>query len=160
MKEYYTHGSEAYAPIPVKVPRHLPEDPKKTQVPVPEERKSLSVISVAGSVLILALFIGLLVSMVGLFEARSQRAELERQVQQLKTQQERLAARYESSIDIDSVAERAEEMGMHIPWAEQIRYLNVDLPLAVEQTAETVENGLIEDFYTMAGNMEAYFPGS
>ncbi len=161
MKEYYTHGSEAYAPIPVDVPSHLPEDPRKERAPILiEEKKSVSLISVIGAAMILVLFVGLLVSMAQLFETQSERAELQRQRQQLQTQQDRLITQYESEIDMDSVARRAEAMGMHVPWAEQIRYVHVELPQPVMETAETIEKALVEDFYTMTREMETYFSGS
>ena len=125
MKEFYTHGSEAYAPIPVTAPSHLPDDPKKPEA-VSETKGTISLTSAVGAVVILALFIGLLVSMVGIFEARSERAALQRRVDELKTEQDRLRTQYESSIDMDAVAKRAEELGMHIPWAEQIQTLDPD----------------------------------
>lgn len=159
MKEYYIHGSEAYAPIPVEVPSHLPEDPKPRDLPHTSEEKSVSVFSVLGAVAVFALFLGLLISMAQLFEAKSQGAELQRQRQQLRTQQDRLIAQYESEIDIEAVAERAEEMGMHIPWMEQTRYIHIPIPQSALETAERVESGLVESFYIMAGEMESYFPG-
>ncbi len=161
MKEFYTHGSEAYAPIPVDVPSHLPEDPRKERTPIPvEEKKSVSLIAVIGAAVILILFVGLLVSMAQLFEAQSERAELKRQKQQLQTQQDRLITQFESEIDMDAVARRAEAMGMHIPWAEQIRYVHVELPQPALETTEAIEKALTEDFRAMTKDMEAYFPGS
>ncbi len=154
MKEFYTYGSEAYAPLPIKEPSHLPDDPKKAE-PLPEENKSVSLTTVIGAVGILVLFVGLLMSMVSLFEARSQQAELQRRIQQLKTQQERLITRYESEIDMDAVAKRAEEMGMHIPWADQIQYID-----SASHTAETIEDAMVEEFGTMTRDMETYFPVS
>ena len=161
MKEFYTYGSEAYAPIPGEVSSHLPEDPKKERPTVEtEEQGTVSLLAVIGAVVVFALFVGMLVSMAQLFEAQSQRSELRRQVQQLQTQQDRLITQYEGKIDMDAVARRAEEMGMHIPWADQIRYVQIQLPQSVRETAENIETGLIEDFHTMAQNMEAYFPGT
>ena len=104
------------------------------------------------------LFLGLLISMVQLFEIRSERAELKRQLRQLQTQQDRLITQYESGIDMDAVTWRAEELGMHIPWAEQIRYIPVEgtgteAPGA-EADGEDPEEALSGD----KENQEAYFP--
>ena len=161
MKEFYTYGSEAYAPVPGEVSSHLPEDPRKERAtPESEETGRVSLVTVIGAVVVFALFVGLLVSMAQLFEARSQQAELQRQVRQLQTQQDRLITQYEGAIDMDAVVRRAEEMGMHVPWAEQIRYVQIELPQPALETAEAIEQGLAEDFQTMARDMEAYFPGS
>ena len=122
MKEYYIRGTEAYAPIPVEVPSHLPEDPKKAQAQVPQEKSGVSFLTVLGTVVILTLFVGLLVTMAHLFEARSERAELLRRKAALEARQEQLITRFESGIDMDVIAKRAEELGMHIPWADQVHY--------------------------------------
>ena len=161
MKEYYIRGSEAYAPVPREEPSHLPEDPRKERpVAEAEAHSRLSPLAVVGAVAVFVLFVGLLVSMARLFEARSQRAELQRQVQQLETRQAQLVTRYEHGIDMDAIARRAEAMGMHIPWAEQIRYVEIEVPDSVLEAADAIEGGLVEDFHTMTQDMEAYFPGS
>lgn len=157
MKEFYTYGSEAYAPISIELPSHLPEEPKKEEPLIIEEKNGISFLTIVGAGVVLLLFLGLLVSMIQLFEIRSERAELHRQVQQLQTQQERLIAQYESTIDMDTVAKRAEAMGMHIPWVEQIQYIQVDLPEVVSETTETIKEGLTDVFYAMTEDMEAYF---
>lgn len=157
MKEFYTYGSEAYAPISIELPSHLPEEPKKEEPLIIEEKNGISFLTIVGAGVVLLLFLGLLVSMIQLFEIRSERAELHRQVQQLQTQQERLIAQYESTIDMDTVAKRAETMGMHIPWVEQIQYIQVDLPEVVSETTETIKEGLTDVFYAMTEDMEAYF---
>lgn len=125
MKEFYTYGSEAYAPVPIELPSHLPEEPKMEEPLIIEEKKGASLLTVIGAGVVLILFLGLLVSMIRLFEARSERAELQRQVNQLQTQQEQLNAQYESAIDMDTVAQRAEALGMHPPSADQIQYIEV-----------------------------------
>lgn len=157
MKEFYTHGSEAYAPIPVEVPSHLPEEPKKEQPLILEERKGISPITIVSGAVVLLLLGALLFSMVRLFEVRSERAELQRQINQLQTQKNRLIAQFESSIDMDAVAQRAEDMGMHIPWAEQVRYVNVELPETVKETTQEIQMGLVDAFHAMVLDMESYF---
>ncbi len=158
MKEFYTHGSEAYAPVPVEEPSHLPEEPKKEQPIIEAPTKGVSPLTVIAVAAVLLLLFGLLFSMMRLFEVRSERAELRRQVQQLQTQQEHLIAEYESGIDMDAVAQRAEELGMHIPYAEQVQYVHIELPEPVEAVTEEVEMGLADAFSAMVRDMKAYFP--
>ena len=158
MKKFYTYGSEAYAPVPVEEPSHLPEEPKKEQPLIEAPAKGISPFTVVAVAVVLVLLFGLLFSMMRLFEIRSEGAELRRQIRQLQTQQERLVAEYESGIDMDAVAERAEALGMHIPYAEQIRYVHVELPEPVETVTEKVEMGLLDAFSAMVQDLKAYFP--
>ena len=158
MKEFYTYGSEAYDSIAIDLPSRLPEEPEKKKPLVSREKRGISPVSVVGGGVVLLLFLGLLISMVQLFEIRSERAELKRQLRQLQTQQDRLITQYESGIDMDAVTRRAEELGMHIPWAEQIRYIPVEgtgteAPGA-EADGEDPEEALSGD----KENQEAYFP--
>lgn len=141
MDEFYTYGSEAYAPISIELPSHLPEEPKIEEPLIIEEKKGVSLLSVIGVGVAILLFLGLLISMIRLFEIRSEKAELQRQLRQLQTQQEHLIAQYESSIDMDEVARRAETMGMHIPWMDQIRYIHVDKPGTIPGTTEEASSG-------------------
>lgn len=140
MKDFYTYGSEAYAPISIEMPSHLPEEPKKDEPLIVEEKKSVSLLTVIGAGVVLIAFLGLLVSMIQLFEIRSERAELQRQIQQLQTEQKRLTAQYESTIDIEAIAKRAEELGMHIPYIEQIRYTHIEKSEGSTETVQTEEN--------------------
>lgn len=157
MKEFYTHGSEAFAPAPVEVPSHLPEEPKKEQPLIEAPTEGISPLTVASVAVVLLLLFGLLFSMMRLFEVRSEQAELNRQLRQLRTQQEHLIAEFESGIDMDAVAQRAEELGMHIPYADQVQYVHVELPEPVEAVAEEVKMGLAEAIGAMVRDMEAYF---
>ncbi len=157
MKEFYTHGSEAYAPIPVEVPSHLPEEPKKEQPLIEPPEKGISSLTVVSVAVVLLLLFGLLFSMMRLFEVRSEGAELSRQLRQLQTQREHLIAEFESNVDMDAVAERAEELGMHIPYADQVQYVRIELPEPVQAVTEEVEMGLADAIAAMVRDMEAYF---
>ena len=157
MEEFYTYGSEAYAPISIELPSHLPEEPKEKEPLLIEEKKGVSFLAVIGGGVVLLLFLGLLISMIQLFEARSERAELRRQLQQLQTRHERLTTRYESTVDMDTVAQRAEAMGMHAPWVEQVQYIDVEQSEVVSQTTRTIQEGIRDTFYTVTEDMEAYF---
>ncbi|MBR6825122.1 MAG: hypothetical protein IKM59_01105 [Oscillospiraceae bacterium] len=157
MKEYYTHGSEAYAPIPIELPSHLPEEPEKQEALIPEEKKSVSPFTVVVGAVVLLLFFGLLFSMMRLFEVRSERAELQRQKQQLQTLQDQLIAEYEGSIDMEAVEKRAEELGMHIPYADQVQYVQIELPDLVAETVEEIQIGLVEALQSMTRDMQSYF---
>ncbi len=157
MKEFYTHGSEAYAPVPVEVPSHLPEEPKKEQPLIQAPEKGISSLTVVSVAVVLLLLFGLLFSMMRLFEIRSEGAELRRQIRQLQTRQEHLIAEFESNIDMDAVAQRAEALGMHVPYADQVQYVDVELPEVVQTVTEEVEMGLIDAISAMVRDMEAYF---
>ncbi len=157
MKEFYTHGTEAYEPIPIEVPSHLPEEPKKEQPLIEARERGISPLTVLSAGVVLLLLFGLLFSMMRLFEVRSEQAELNRQLRQLRTRQEHLIAEFESNVDMDAVAQRAEELGMHIPYADQVQYVHIELPEPVQAVKEEVEMGLLDAIAAMVRDMEAYF---
>ena len=157
MKEFYTHGSEAYAPVPAETTSHLPEEPKKVRPLIEVQPRGISSLTVLSVAAVLLLLFGLLFSMMRLFEVRSEKAELSRQLRQLQTRREHLVAEFESNIDMDAVAQRAEAMGMHIPYADQVQYVDVVLPEPVQAVTKEVEMGLVDAVVAMIRDMEAYF---
>ena len=157
MQQYPVKGSEALAPIPVEAPSHLPEEPKKKRAAVEAPKQGVSPFTVAAIAVVLLLFFGLLFSMMRLFEVRSENGELQRQKQELQTLQDQLTAQYENAIDMDEIAQRAEALGMHLPWAEQIEYVHIELPEPVERTTQEIESGMFAAFQAMVQDMQAYF---
>ncbi len=156
MKQYYTRGSEAYAPIPVEEPSHLPEDPCKahTVAPKPVKRRS-PVVALAWAVAAVLAF-GLVFSTMRLYEVRSERAELLQRRAELQQARDELIMDYENSIDLDAVAERAEDMGMHPANPDQIR--PIDLP--EQEATELQEDGSMGIFAAvraMFRDMKEYF---
>lgn len=157
MKQYPIRGTEAYAPVPVEQPSHLPEEPKRPQTEPQTKKATVSPFTIAGTAVALVLAFCVLFSMVRLFEARSENAELQRQAQELKTRQDILTAKYESSIDLDAVEKRAQELGMHLPWAEQVEYIDVKQPEAVKEIVEETKIGFFEAFQLLIQDLQAYF---
>lgn len=155
MREYVIHGTEAYAPVAE--PSRLPADPKRVIPFVQEEKREISLLSVLCGAVVLVLFVGLLFSTMHLFELRSERAELRRQLLQAQTQQEQLVAEFELGIDMDAVAKQAEAMGMHSPTTDQIRYIRIDSPETVEQATEEIKTGVMEVLQETLRDMESYF---
>ncbi len=156
MKQYYTRGSEAYAPIPVEEPSHLPADPCKEHPPVakPVSRRS-PMIAVATVVAFLLLF-GLVFSTMRLFELRNEEAELLHRREVLQQRQDELIMDYENSIDLDAVAERAEDLGMHVARPEQIQV--IDLPEeSIPQIQEEDSLGIFGALRAMILDMKEYF---
>lgn len=157
MKQYYINGSEAYAPVPVEEPSHLPEDPQKTHPVARKPAKSLSPLTIGAVAVVLILLFGVLFSTARLFEVRSERAELLRQKQQLESLQEQLFMEYENSIDLDAVAERAEDMGMHLPRPEQMEQIVLPEPKIVEEVQEDDAMGIFAAIRAMFRDMKEYF---
>ncbi len=141
----------------MEVPSHLPEEPKKEQLLPDLPQRGISPLTVVSVAVVLLLLFGLLFSMMRLFEVRSERAELRRQLRQLQTQQEHLIAEFETNVDMDAVAKRAQELGMHIPYAAQVQYVHIELPEAVQTVTEEVEMGIADAIAEMIRDMEAYF---
>ena len=91
-----------------------------------------------------------------LFEAKNERIELEQKVQELILQQELLRAQYERGVDMEAVAQRAAELGMHLPRPEQIVEIFISEPEpAPTETEEKL--GPFEALRAMIADMKAYF---
>jgi cell division protein FtsL len=152
--EYRIDGSTAYALQPVKRPCRLPEEPKKAVLP--EKKTGVAPFAVLGTVVALALLFGVIFSHMRLFEAKNERMELEQKVQELILQQELLRAQYERGVDMEAVAQRAAELGMHLPRPEQIVEIFISEPEPAPTEPEE-KLGLFEALRAMIADMKAYF---
>lgn len=156
MNEYRVGGANAYAPIPVRRPSRLPEEPKKQ--PNPEVKKArIAPFTVAGAALAVFLLFCVIFSYARLFEVQSTQTELEQQRDTLLAEHERLQAEYESRIDLDEIAKRAEALGMHLPQSGQIQTVQVDEPDAPAQTPQDEGMNVFEAFQALFLDLQAYF---
>ena len=156
MKQYYTRGSEAYAPIPVEEPSHLPADPCKEHPPVTKAVAKRSPLIAIAAVTAFLLLFGLVFSTMRLFELRSEEMELIHRRDVLQQRQDELIMDYENSIDLDAVAERAEDLGMHVARPEQIQ--SIDLPKdTAPQVQEEESLGIFGALRAMVLDMKEYF---
>ncbi|MBR4308282.1 MAG: hypothetical protein IKT58_01670 [Oscillospiraceae bacterium] len=156
MKQYYTSGSEAYAPLPAKAPSHLPEDPVKEHPVAVKQAKGISPLVVGAWVLILVLLFGLVFSTMRLFELRTEQAELLNRQELLQQRQDELLMEYEQSIDLEAVAEQAANLGMGPVRADQIQ--NIELP--EQPVVEEPEKEVLSFFAAlreMFRDMKEYF---
>ena len=154
MDEYRVNGSAAYAPQPVQRPCRLPEEPEKAAPP--KKRISVAPFAILGTAVALLLLFGVLFSYMRLFEAENEKTELEKTKQELLLEQELLRAKYELAVDMEAVARRAAELGMHLPRPEQIVEIVVLMPET--ETTEAEESlGLFAAFQALIADMKAYF---
>ncbi len=156
MNEYRVGGANAYAPIPVRRPSRLPEEPKKQ--PKPEVKKArIAPFTVLGVGVALVLLFCVIFSYARLFEVQSEQAALEQQRDALLAENERLQAEYESSIDLEEIARRAEQLGMHLPQSGQIQSVHVDGPVAQPQAPQDEGMNVFEAFQALFLDLQAYF---
>ncbi|MBQ8586982.1 MAG: hypothetical protein IJ453_02735 [Oscillospiraceae bacterium] len=156
-KNYRANGSAAYdiyqdtAARPLLQPKRLPDAP----VRFPPEKKTKAKLSVApltvlGVVAVVVLCFVLIHSYASLYEAESRAAELQQENAALLALQEDQRWRYERSVDLDEVAERAAALGMHLPEAGQIVYVN---------SGRTEQLHSFERFYEeFLGELGTYLP--
>lgn len=156
MGEYRVNGANAYAPIPVRRPSRLPEEPKKQ--PKPEVKKAgIAPFTVLGVGVALLLLFCVIFSYARLFEVQSEQAALEQQRDALLEENERLQAEYESSIDLDEIARRAEQLGMHLPHSGQVQNVHVAEPTAQAEAPQDEGMNVFEAFQTLFLDLQAYF---
>ena len=131
-KNYRANGSAAYdiyqdtAARPLLQPKRLPDAPVRFP-PVKKTRAKLSVapLTILGVVAVVVMCFVLIHSYASLYEAESQLADLQQENSALQAQQEDLLLRYEKSVDLEEIAQRAEALGMHLPTADQIVYVEL-----------------------------------
>lgn len=131
-KNYRANGSAAYdiyqdtAARPLLQPKRLPDAPVRFP-PVKKTRAKLSVapLTILGVVAVVVMCFVLIHSYASLYEAESQVADLQQENSALQAQQEDLLLRYEKSVDLEEIAQRAEALGMHLPTADQIVYVDL-----------------------------------
>ena len=131
-KNYRANGSAAYdiyqdtAARPLLQPKRLPDAPVRFP-PVKKTKAKLSVapLTVLGVVAVVVMCFVLIHSYASLYEAESQVADLQQANSVLQAQQEDLLLRYEKSVDLEEIAQRAEALGMHLPTADQIVYVDL-----------------------------------
>lgn len=131
-KNYRANGSAAYdiyqdtAARPLLQPKRLPDAPVRFP-PVKKTKAKLSVapLTILGVVAVVVMCFVLIHSYASLYEAESQVADLQQENSALQAQQEDLLLRYEKSVDLEEIAQRAEALGMHLPTADQIVYVEL-----------------------------------
>ena len=156
MGEYRVSGANAYAPIPVRRPSRLPEEPKKQ--PKPEVKKArIAPFTLVGIGVAVVLLLCVLFSYARLFEVQSAQTALEQQRDTLLAENERLQAEYESSIDLDEIARRAEQLGMHLPHSGQIQNVQIDEPAVPTQVQQNEGMNVFEAFQALFLDLQAYF---
>lgn len=156
MNEYRVGGANAYAPIPVRRPSRLPEEPKKQ--PKPEAKKArIAPFTVVGVGVALVLLFCVIFSYARLFEVQSEQKALEAQKSALLAEQARLQAEYESGIDLDEIAKRAEQLGMHLPQSGQMQSMQIDEPAAPTQKPQDEGMNVFEAFQALFLDLQAYF---
>src|SRR5699024_1153337 len=119
---------QAARPAPAKKPRPRTRPQKQ---PVVRQRMAVSpfaVVGVAGALLMLVLVI---FGYAQVYESASRLGEMRDTVAQLQEENQKLQNQYDSSINLEQIEERARELGMQQPTANQI----VTLHIPAEDTA-------------------------
>ena len=105
------------------LPQQRPADRERVVV---KARAEISVTAVLGFVAVLALLVMVISGYVRLYELSSDHADLADELTALQAEQDRLEASYESKLDMEQIETvAASELGMHVPGADQIVYLDM-----------------------------------
>lgn len=142
-EKYPMNGSAAYnihgqtAARPLMQPKRLPDAP----VIYPPVRKAkakyaIAPLTVLGIVAVIVVCFLLIYSYASLFEAKVELDELRQEQTELLNERKDLLLRYENGIDMEQVEKRATELGMALPDADQIIYVDVDTG---EETASSFD---------------------
>ena len=160
--QYSANGSAAYditresVARPLVQPKRLPDAPVRFP-PVKKVKAKLSVapLTVLGIVAVVVMFFVLIHSYASLYEAKSEVSTLRQESNILLAEQKDLQLRYERSVDLEQIAQRAAELGMHLPTAQQIVY--VDVAGGAEQEELRSFGQFYEKFLSQLGYEAEYF---
>ena len=161
-KEYRMNGSAAYevsvtresTAQPLRKPKRLP-DAKVYFPPVKKVQVKLKVspLTILGTAAVAVLMFFVIFNYARLYEAKTAKAELEQTYAQLLAEKNALTGQYESALDLTAVEERARELGMSEPQADQIVYVQVDGSAAADNAASKA----FADFAARVDRAKEYF---
>lgn len=164
-EQYRTDGVAAYDIYADSTARQLvrktllPEEPHRAAKALPKRR--VSVLRLFAIALTLGLLLLSVFSFVSLYEAQSVTAELEDTYAALSEEEKALTALYEQSIDLDKIAARAAELGLHPATGDEIVTVRVpggDTTEVFDQPEETgVFTQIGEIFRGVFRNVAEYF---
>ncbi len=154
---YTTRGNTA-RPLPR--PKKLPEEPKPQPQKKPAAHFELSAFTILGGAMALFLLFLVVFSYARLYEATSEGAALQESKTELTEENERLSYEYESKVDLETVAERARELGMREPLPTQIRVIEIPGSDTTEVFAPEEKNTFVrifEAFQSVFVDLTEYF---
>lgn len=139
---------------PLREPSRLPRQPRRRKPrPRPQAKLRISPLSLVGCATALVLLFLVIFSYVCLYEARSDLAQQEKALQELTQEHERLSAEYESSMDLEAIAQRARQLGMHEPLPSQLRYVQVETADSTTLYGETERENPVARFFGAFGSL-------
>lgn len=164
-EQYRTDGVAAYDIYADSTARQLvrktllPEEPHRAAKALPKRRfRALRLLAI---VLTLGLLLLSVFSFVSLYEAQSATAELKDTYAALAEEEKALTALYEQSIDLDKIAARAAELGLHPATADEIVTVRVPGGDTTEVFDQPEETGVFaqigEIFRGVFRNVAEYF---
>lgn len=155
-KSYRTDGSAAYdvrrlqnTAQPLQKPRRLPDAPAKQQ---PQKATRAKIIvaptAVLGTLAVAALLLVALFSYISLYEVQSEAADFAQELEALEEEQAFLQSKYEQSIDMQQIEQRAKELGLRQPVVSQTVYVSVAPLNGAEVFVAPKEQNFIEKFFS------------
>lgn len=132
--EYRFHGSAAVEPAyqpepeirpePKRRPQHRPQ-PRPRKKPASRQKMVVAPFALVGIGLSLIMLVLVLFGYAQVYESSSHLGDMEDRVATLREENSKLRNQYDSSIDLESIEERAGELGMRQPTTRQIITLSV-----------------------------------
>ena len=162
-RSYGSNGSAAYnidrenTARPIVQPKRLPDAPVRFP-PKQKKKAKLAVapLTVLGMAAVAVMLFLSVYSYARLYEAKTQVSQQQETKAALLNEQKDLLLRYENAIDLEAVAERAEELGMGLPTAGQIIYVDLEEAAAPEEDANSFGK-IFDSFISQLGEAVEYF---
>ena len=157
--DVYTYRNSNTAQ-PLRQPQRLPEErplpQRQTRVKV---RTEVAPFTMLGLVTVACLLVLVIFGYVQLFEASTRVSRLESQLQQLQSEQTLLQSKYEGRINLEQIAQRAEQIGLKASTKEQIVYVNLcgsDRAEIYQEERNSVITDIIDALQQSVSSLIAY----
>ena len=132
-------------PLPQEEPQRAPQrQPRKEHQALPRQKMAVAPFAVVGVVVALVMMILVVFSYVQVYESANRVDDLKDQVAELTAENHRLHSKYDSSINLEVVEQRARELGMKQPSSKQIMTVNIPAEDTTIITKESGSNLLVD----------------
>ena len=158
--DVYSVEFRSNAARPLERPRQLPdEQPLPQRQKRVREKTAIAPFTLFGMLAAACMLVLVIFGYVQLYEATTEVSRLESQLQQLNAQQALLKSKYEGKIDLDTIEQRAAELGLRTPEAEQIVYVNLsgsDRAEIYQQTRTSLIGEIVQTIEQSVSSLIAY----
>lgn len=155
------YPDEEYGAAPDTQARPRPQEQVRVRTrarTAPRTKQGISPVAIAGVFVAAFLFVLGIMAQIQLLEVSDNSVALQRQLDELETEQTRLKIAYESAFNLTEIEEYAiSELGMQKPRADQIYYIDTSSPDKAQVVAESSKDSFADRVGDFISGLCEYF---